>query len=243
LFFGFYSILAALEARYSLAAWSIFISALCDVLDGTVARMTNTTSRFGMEYDSLCDLVAFGAAPAVLAYLWALTPGALSPQHPRLGVAAAFIFLACGALRLARFNVFSEARDPGFFQGLPIPGGAMMIAATVLWHYRHGYAEKPSSFLVLGLVLALAFLMVSSMDYVSHKNKVLFRNRRPFETLVAVVLCMGLIITKHRGAFLPLGLVYLASGPVVTLVRASRRRREPETPATPPPAAPEKDET
>ena len=243
LFFGFFSILAAIEARFSIAAWYILISALCDGLDGTVARMTNTTSNFGMEYDSLCDLVAFGVAPAVLAYLWALTPGDLSPQHPRLGLAAAFIFLACGALRLARFNVFSEARDPGFFQGLPIPGGAMMIAATVLWHYRQGYASRPSGFLVLGLVLVLAFLMVSSIDYVSHKNKLLFRNRRPFETLVVVVLCMGLIITKNRGAFLPLGLVYLASGPVITMVRACRRRREipPETPAAPP--MPEKDET
>ena len=232
LFFGFYSILAAIDGRYSQAAWSIFIAALCDGLDGTVARMTNTTSRFGVEYDSLCDLVAFGAAPALLAYLWALTPGDLWPQYPRLGVAAAFFFLACGALRLARFNVFSEARDPGFFQGLPIPGGGLMIAATVLWHFRQGHEEEPSGLLMLVLVLALAFLMVSSIDYVSHKNKLLFRNRRPFETLVIVVLIMGLIIAKNRSAFLPLGLFYLASGPVVTAVRRGRRRREArETPA------------
>jgi CDP-diacylglycerol--serine O-phosphatidyltransferase len=208
--------------------------------------MTNTTSRFGVEYDSLCDLVAFGAAPAVLAYLWALTPGDLGPQYPRLGVAAAFIFLACGALRLARFNVFSETRDPEFFQGLPIPGGGLMIAATVLWHYRHGYENKPSSFMILGLVLALAFLMVSSIDYVSHKNKLLFRNRRPFETLVAVVLFMGLVIAKNRSAFLPLGLIYLASGPVVTAVRGGRRRRETRETQAVVPALPkplEKDET
>ena len=243
LFFGFYSILAAIGARYSHAAWFIFIAALCDGLDGTVARMTNTTSRFGVEYDSLCDLVAFGTAPAVLAYLWALTPGDLGPQYQRLGVAAAFIFLACGALRLARFNVFSETHDPGFFQGLPIPGGGLMIAATVLWHYRQGYENKPSSFLILGLVLTLAFLMVSSIDYVSHKNKLLFRNRHPFETLVVVVLFMGLIIAKNRSAFLPLGLVYLASGPVITAVRTSRRRRE-DRAANPAASAPlEKNET
>jgi CDP-diacylglycerol--serine O-phosphatidyltransferase len=246
LFFGFYSILASIDARYSLAAWFIFISALCDGLDGTVARMTNTTSRFGVEYDSLCDLVAFGTAPAVLAYLWALTPGDLGPQYPRLGVAAAFIFLACGALRLARFNVFAEMRDPGFFQGLPIPGGGLMLAATVLWYHRPGCESQPSSFLILALVLALAFLMVSSMDYVSHKNKLLFRNRRPFETLVAVVLFMGLIIAKNRSAFLPLGLVYLASGPVVTAMRTGRRRRDARAPAQATPEAsktPQKDET
>jgi len=245
LFFGFYSILAAIDARFSHAAWFIFIAALCDGLDGTLARMTNTTSRFGMEYDSLCDLVAFGAAPAVLVYLWALTPGDLGPQYPRLGVAAAFIFLACGALRLARFNVFSESCDPGFFQGLPIPGGALMIAATVLWHHRPGYESRPSSLLILIMVLALAFLMVSSMEYVSHKNKLLFRNRRPFETLVVVVLFMGLIIAKNRSAFLPLGLVYLASGPVVTAVRAHRRRRESRAPQVLPAGSTplEKDET
>ena len=242
LFFGFSSILASIDGRYGQAAWFIFISALCDGLDGTVARMTNTTSRFGVEYDSLCDLVAFGAAPAVLVYVWALTPGDLGPHYPRLGVAAAFIFLACGALRLARFNVFSETRDPGFFQGLPIPGGGLMIAAAVLWHYRPGHESQPSSFLILGFVLVLAFLMVSSMDYVSHKNKFLFRNRRPFETLVVVVLLMGLIIAKNRSAFLPIGLVYLASGPVVTAVRAGRRRREFQE-AIPIKPSEEKDET
>jgi CDP-diacylglycerol--serine O-phosphatidyltransferase len=241
LFFGFYSILSAIDGRYSQAAWFIFIAALSDGLDGTVARMTNTTSRFGVEYDSLCDLVAFGAAPAVLAYLWALTPGDLGPQYQKLGVAAAFIFLACGALRLARFNVFSETRDPGFFQGLPIPGGAMMVAATVLWHYRSGYVNRPSGFLILGLVLALAFLMVSSIDYVSHKNNFLFRNRRPFETLVIVVLLMGFIIAKNRSAFLPVGLAYLVSGPLVTIARARRRRESREDRAAPV-KTPEKDE-
>ena len=230
LFFGFYSILAAIGGQYSHAAWYILISALCDGLDGTVARMTNTTSRFGVEYDSLCDLAAFGVAPAVLVYLWALTPEALAglgPQYRRLGAAAAFIFLACGALRLARFNVFAEARDPGFFQGLPIPGGALMVASTVLWHYRHSPAlppAPPQGHLILALVLALAFLMVSSFDYVSHKNKLLFRNRRPFETLVAAVLFLGLVIAKNKSVFLPIGFLYLLSGPLVTAGRARRRR-------------------
>ncbi len=227
LFFGFYSILASVEGRFSHAAWYILFSALCDGLDGTVARMTNTTSQFGVEYDSLCDLVAFGAAPAVMVYLWALTPDflvGLAPYHQRLGAAAAFVFLACGALRLARFNVFSGVRDPGFFQGLPIPGGALMMAAAVLWHYRFGAPVSPSGPAVLALTLVLAFLMVSSLDYFSHKNKVLFRNTKPFETLVAVVLILGLVIVKIKSALLPLGFLYLASGPIVTVVRARRRR-------------------
>jgi len=242
LFFGFYSILASIDGRFAHAAWFILISALCDGLDGTVARMTNTTSQFGVEYDSLCDLVAFGAAPAVMSYLWALTPdhlAALAPYHLRLGAAVSFIFLACGALRLARFNVFSGVRDPGFFQGLPIPGGAVMMAAAVLWHYRFGQPVTPNGPAIMALVLALAFLMVSSIDYVSHKNKTLFRNNRPFETLVVVVLFLGVVIVKIKSALLPLGFIYLASGPIITVVRASRRKRSApavETPAAEPAA-------
>lgn len=226
LFFGFYSILSSVGGRFSQAAWCILISALCDGLDGTVARMTNTTSKFGVEYDSLCDLVSFGAAPAIMAYYWALTPNFLMILEPyqRLGSAVAFIFLACGALRLARFNVFSGVRDPGFFQGLPIPGGAGILAAAVLWHYRFGYPISPYGPAIMVLVLVLAMLMVSSIDYFSHKNKILFRNNRPFEILVVVVLILAVVIVKIKSALLPIGFLYLASGPIVTVIRARRRR-------------------
>jgi CDP-diacylglycerol--serine O-phosphatidyltransferase len=226
LFFGFYAILAAINGRFPQAAWSILLAALCDGLDGTVARMTHTTSEFGVEYDSLCDLVSFGVAPAITVYLWALTPASLAvldPHHQRLGTAAAFIFLACGALRLARFNVLEGVRDPGFFQGLPIPGGAVMVAAAVLWHDRFASPPlTPNGPAVLALTLLLAVLMVSSLDYFSHKNKALFRNRKPFETLVVVVLLLGLIIVKIKSVLLPLGFLYLASGPIVTVLRARR---------------------
>lgn len=226
LFFGFYSILASVGGRFSLAAWYILFAAICDGLDGTVARMTNTTSKFGVEYDSLCDLASFGVAPSVMVYLWALTPDSLISLEPyhRLGAAAAFIFLACGALRLARFNVFSGVRDPGFFQGLPIPGGALILAAAVLWHYRHGAPLTPGGPTILILTVVVAVLMVSSIDYVSHKNKLLFRNSKPFETLVVVVLLLGVIIVKIKSALLPLGFLYLASGPVITAVRYRKRR-------------------
>lgn len=228
LFFGFYSILSSVAGRFEQAAFCLVFSALCDGLDGTVARMTGTTSQFGMEYDSLCDLAAFGVAPAALAYFWALTPEhleALSPYHSQMGVAAAFIYLACGALRLARFNVFSGVRDPGYFQGLPIPGGAVLMSAAVLWHYRGAEAQLPDGVAVLALTVVLAFLMVSNLDYFSHKNKLLARNRRPFETLVFVVLLLGLLIVNLKRALLPLGFLYLASGPIVTALRSCHRRR------------------
>lgn len=233
LFFGFYSVLASVEGRFNDAAWYILIAALCDGLDGTVARMTDTTSQFGVEYDSLCDLVSFGIAPAMLAFLWALSPedlGTLAPYNNRLGAAICFIFLACGALRLARFNVSSGIRNPEFFQGLPIPVGAVVLAAAVLWHYRTGVDLPPNGPIILLLVIFLAVLMVSNIDYASHKNKFLFRNNRPFETLVASVLILGLIIIKFKSVLLPLLGLYLLSGPVVTVIRRYRHRNSSEKP-------------
>ena len=250
LFFGFYSVLASIGGRFNDAAWYILIAALCDGLDGTVARMTDTTSQFGVEYDSLCDLLSFGMAPAILIFLWALTPEhllSLAPYNNRLGAAICFIFLACGALRLARFNVSTGVRDPQFFQGLPIPGGAVILAAAVLWHYRTGEALPPYSPIILALVAFLSFLMVSNVDYASHKNKLLFRNNRPFETLVVVVLLLGLVIVKLKSVLLPLLVLYLASGPVVTIIRIYRRRnsgpaQEPKLDAQPTTAPPPDDQ-
>ncbi|MDR1312361.1 MAG: CDP-diacylglycerol--serine O-phosphatidyltransferase [Deltaproteobacteria bacterium] len=236
LFAGFFSIVSSINGRFAPAAWAIFLAAVFDTLDGTVARMTRTTSRFGVEYDSLCDLVSFGVAPSVLMYQWALrhvNRGILSavPSDDKtmtLGFVAAFVFLACGALRLARFNVSAGSRDPGFFQGLPIPGGAAIAAAAVLWHHRTPGAPPfvPDPALVLALTVVTAFLMVSNLDYFSLKNKVVSHNNRPFETLVLIILVLALVIFKGRTLLLPLGLIYLASGPVVTAVRARRRRAQ-----------------
>ncbi|MDR1165957.1 MAG: CDP-diacylglycerol--serine O-phosphatidyltransferase [Deltaproteobacteria bacterium] len=240
LFAGFYSIVAAIQGHYTYAAAAILIAAVCDALDGTVARMTGTTSRFGVEYDSLCDLVSFGVAPAVLVYLWALKPGKLSflnqitpdDKTMTLGMLAAFIFLACGALRLARFNVSAGHRDPGFFQGLPIPGGAALIAAAVLWHYRapNALPYVPNSLFTLLLVILLAFLMVSNLDYFSLKHRVILKNNHPFETLVLLILILAVVIVKAKTVLLPIGLVYIASGPIVTVVRGTRRGSSPPAP-------------
>jgi CDP-diacylglycerol--serine O-phosphatidyltransferase len=233
LFAGFYSIMSSFHGRFVTASAAILVAAVMDTLDGTVARMTNTTSRFGVEYDSLCDLLSFGAAPAVMVYLWALRPSQLhlwflpSPEDKSLGLGlvAAFVFLACGALRLARFNVSAGHRDPGFFQGLPIPGGAGVVAAAVLWHHRlPDRVLHPNGPLILLLVVALALLMVSNFDFLSLKNKIFVKNNHPFETLAFFTILLAFLIIKAKTVLLPLGLAYLISGPAITLVRRLRRR-------------------
>ena len=141
LFAGFYAIVASMDGRFYAAAWAILIALILDGLDGRVARMTKTTSGFGVQYDSLADLVAFGVAPGIMAYLWALK------DFKQFGWAAAFLFVVCGALRLARFNVQQGSFDPRYFNGLPIPAAAMMVAASVAFYHELGewLPRAPSS--------------------------------------------------------------------------------------------------
>src|SRR5512140_2150148 len=162
LFAGFYGIVSGINSDYRTAAIWILVSAVFDGLDGKVARATGTTSKFGVEYDSLADLVAFGVAPGLLMYFWALKP------FGRLGWLAAFLFVACGALRLARFNVQVETVESKRFVGLPIPAAASMVSATVLFFIHMGWSsfKKPA---ILVLIYLLAFLMVSSVKYYSFK--------------------------------------------------------------------------
>ncbi|MDR0356079.1 MAG: CDP-diacylglycerol--serine O-phosphatidyltransferase [Deltaproteobacteria bacterium] len=231
LFCGFYSIISSVRGNYTLASYLILVAAIMDALDGTVARMTNTTSRFGVEYDSLCDLLSFGAAPSVLVYLWALDNVRMSalpsPDYKTigLGVIVAFIFLACGAMRLARFNVSAGRRDPGFFQGMPIPGGAGILAALCLWHHRlpRGPIE-PNGPMILIFVLVLSYLMVSNLDFFSLKNKALTKNNHPFETLVGMITLLAFMIIKAKTVLFPIGMIYLVSGPIVTVVRRLRKK-------------------
>ncbi len=143
LFGGFYAIVAAMDGRFYAAAWAILVSMILDGLDGRVARMTKTTSGFGVQYDSLADLVAFGVAPGILAYLWALK------DFKQFGWAAAFLFVVCGALRLARFNVQQGSFDPRYFNGLPIPAAAMMVATTVAFYHEMGEMAPQGSRFIL----------------------------------------------------------------------------------------------
>ena len=218
LFAGFYSLVASLNGNFSTAAMWIFASAIFDGLDGKVARMTGTTSKFGVEYDSLADLVAFGVTPALMVYAWALRP------FGRVGWLAAFLFVACGALRLARFNVQVNTVESKRFVGLPIPAAASMVAATVLLFHHF---EWPSSFkrlAIITLIYLLAFLMVSSFRYYSFKDPELIK-KQPFGFLVLAIVLLIVVAAEPVVMVFSVMLIYVISGPVAFVLTWPRRRR------------------
>jgi CDP-diacylglycerol--serine O-phosphatidyltransferase len=220
LFAGFYGIVATMNGNYNVAAWFILVSSIFDGLDGKVARLTGTTSRFGVEYDSLADLVAFGVAPGLLMYSWALRP------FGKLGWLAAFLYVVCGALRLARFNVQVNTVESKRFVGLPIPAAASMVAACVLLSYHLGYSGTIKKVSVLLLIYFLALLMVSSFRYYSFKDPELVK-RQPFGFLVMAIFIIMVIVAEPQIMFFVLFLCYIVSGPLGYLLRlAGRRRRE-----------------
>ena len=227
LYFGFFSIISSFQGDFSKAAWAIVFAGVFDMLDGKVARLTKTTSEFGVQYDSLSDLVSFGVAPGILAFTWALQP------FGRYGWLAAFLYVTCAALRLARFNVNSDTVEKKKFKGLPTPGGAGMLAATVLFYYHLGGAgslpEKHITLLLL--VYFLAFLMVSNVSYWSSKDLGL-GDRKPFSLLVITILVTILIITEPEIMLFVIGVVYTFSGPVEHMLGLARRQfrgeRQPE---------------
>lgn len=203
LFFGFYAIIASINGKFAAASVAILIGVVFDMLDGKIARATRTTSKFGVEYDSLADLITFGAAPGIMMYLWALKP------LGRLGWLAAFLFLACGALRLARFNSQTESASSDYFTGLPIPAAAGMNAVTVLLFHKLGIGQHPVVILIM--LYLLSFLMVSTVKYHSFKKAELFRKMN-FNMLVAAILILIFIAAQPSIALFLLGLAYLVSG-------------------------------
>lgn len=219
LFAGFYGIVATMNGNYHIAAWFILISSVFDGLDGKVARLTGTTSKFGVEYDSLADVVAFGVAPGILMYAWALKP------FGKLGWLAAFLFVVCGALRLARFNVQVATVESKRFVGLPIPAAASMVAACVLLFYHLGYAGTIRKASVLVLIYVLAFLMVSNFRYYSFKDPELVK-RQPFGFLVLAIFILIVVVAQPEIMFFTLFIVYVASGPLGYLIHLMRRRRK-----------------
>ena len=206
LFAGFYAIVATIDGHYYHAAWAIFISM---VLDGRIARITSSTSGFGTQYDSLCDLVAFGVAPALLVYLWALKP------FKQFGWLAAFLYLACGALRLARFNVQQGSQDPRYFNGLPIPAAAMLVAASVAFYHQVGDWFPGKHIYILAMIYVLSFLMVSNIKYASFKKMEVFR-RHPFQSLVGLVLLFVVVAAAPDIMGFVAMVLYVASGPLST---------------------------
>jgi len=223
MFAGFYSIIASINGDFTLAAISIMVAMLWDALDGRVARLTNTQSDFGAQYDSLADLVSFGVAPALLVYEWSLS------DLGRIGWLAAFIFLACAALRLARFNTQIGTSNKRYFQGLPSPAAAGVIASMIwlkFWKFEYfDFGIVSLSYYVgVGITIVCALLMVSNVRYYSFKE--LDSKKASFRFLLAIVLSFIVLLSKPN-IFLFTGFfVYMLSGPFITIVGLNKKRIE-----------------
>lgn len=217
LFCGFWAIISVFQEKFFYAAIAILLASVFDVLDGKVARLSGATSKFGVQYDSLSDLISFGVAPALLAYSWALRP------YERFGWLAAFLFVVCGALRLARFNVMSASGETKYFKGLPIPAAATMIALTILLYLRLIETGWIKDIVILVMIYVLAFLMVSNIRYSSFKELDLAR-RKPFSIFMFVVLSLIVIIMEPVLVLFGFVLLYIFSGPT-TMILAWHKKR------------------
>ena len=226
LFAGFYAIVAAMSNNFEVAAIAIFIGMIMDGIDGRVARLTNTTSDFGVQYDSLSDMVCFGLAPALVVFEWALR--SMIEQGgiwSKLGWLAAFVYTAGAALRLARFNTQAGAEDKRYFQGLPSPSAAAVLAGLVWFSEDHDLDGHDMWIIGALLAATMGGLMVSNVRYYSFKV-IDFKNRVPFVALILTVLVF-VIISSHPPTVLFFGfLIYALSGPILTLYQIRQRRRQ-----------------
>ncbi|MCW8825328.1 MAG: CDP-diacylglycerol--serine O-phosphatidyltransferase [Gammaproteobacteria bacterium] len=222
LFAGFYAIVAAMDSNFEKAAIAIFIAMVLDGLDGRVARMTNTQSEFGAEYDSLSDMVSFGLAPALVMYEWVLQ------GMGKIGWLAAFIYVAAAALRLARFNTQVAVADKGYFQGLASPAAAAIVAGAVWVGEGYQLHDFVRSWGAVALTIIAGVLMVSNIRYYSFKTFDL-KGRVPFVAMLIVVLIFVLISIDPPQVLWSVFLLYAISGPVLTillLIRHRKRREE-----------------
>ncbi len=212
LFCGFYSMIASMKGMYEIAAVAIIVAVVLDGLDGRIARITHTTSRFGGEYDSLCDLVTFGVAPGLLVYSWSLL------AYGKWGWLAAFLFAVCGALRLARFNVQIGVIESRVFNGLPIPGAAAVVATGILlYNFLVGEGQFFNLSIMI-VVVALSLFMVSSIKYYSFKDLNYF-SRKPFMSFVLIVLILVIIVAEPQIMMFTFAFGYSLSGPAWSLYR------------------------
>lgn len=232
MFAGYFSIISTLDGRYDHAAIAIFVGALLDSLDGRIARLTGTSSNFGMQLDSLADVATFGIAPSILAFHWGVSSlagqTAIFDDVYKFGWLASFAFLIAGALRLARFNVQSLKPNDGMaskrhFVGLPIPAGAGVVAAIVHFH-KIPLMQVGSSLVWSVLVMVLSFLMVSTLRYPSFKDVDLRKPLNRFALLGGAML-IGLVAFFSEVTLLVIGVVYAGSGPVSRLSAAVRSHR------------------
>ena len=224
LFAGFYAIIAAMSGRFEIAAIAIFLAGLLDGLDGRVARMTNTQSAFGAEYDSLSDMVSFGVAPALIVYLWSLVHlREVSTSMGKLGWLAAFIYATCAALRLARFNTQIGVADKRYFQGLASPAAAAVVMGAVWVCESYDIVGSDVTYAALILTLAAGTLMVSRFSYYSFKDLDL-RERVPFVTMLVVVLVFVFLSIETATVLFSFFFLYMLSGPIISLFRWNRKR-------------------
>ena len=225
LFAGFYAIIAGMKGQFELAAIAIFLAMLLDGLDGRVARLTNTQSAFGAEYDSLSDMASFGLAPALVVYQWSLVFMAdLGPAWGKLGWLAAFIYSASAALRLARFNTQIGTTDKRFFQGLPSPAAAAVLVGAVWVCETYQISGQDIMLPAFLLTLITGLLMVSKFAYFSFKDLDL-KKRVPFITVLIVMLVFVLVSIETPTALFLIFFSYLISGPLFAIFRWLRKRR------------------
>lgn len=218
LFAGFYSVVAAMKGNFDLASIAIFVAMILDSLDGRVARMTNTQSAFGAQYDSLSDMLAFGIAPALIIYSWSLS------SLGKLGWLAAFIYTAGTALRLARFNTQPLDYDKRYFQGLPSPAAAGVIAGTVWLGNEYDLQGLLIAIPVCFLTIGVAALMVSTIRYHSFKQ-IDFKGKVPFVVLMIPVLIIAAIAINPPQTLFTVFFAYAVSGPLLTLWKLRQIRR------------------
>ena len=225
LFAGFYAVIAAMRGDFEPAAIAIFAAGILDSLDGRIARLTNTQSKFGAEYDSLADMVSFGVAPSLVMFSWALT------DLGKFGWSAAFVYVACAALRLARFNTSIDTADKNFFTGLASPAAAGILASAVWVSHDLGLVGDALPYelavAVAVLTIVVGILMIANVPYYSFKG-IDPNSRVPFFIIIVVVLVFGLVLLDPPRFFLTASLLYAASGPVMQFMK-QRKKSPPES--------------
>lgn len=216
LFCGFYSIVASMKGDFTVAAWAVVAATVFDALDGRIARLAKATSSFGVEYDSLSDLTSFGIAPGLLVYAWAFAP------FGRLGWLAAFLFVTCGALRLARFNVTSGSLPKGYFLGLPIPAAAGMVATLVIFQQATDWLDAESlKWVALLFALGLGTLMISTVPFPSFKE-LNWRSRATFGYLLVGVMAMVLVLVRPEVTLFLLLSTYVMASLIWNVIKLFR---------------------
>ena len=226
MFCGFYAIVAGMNAKFELAAIAVFIAMILDGLDGRVARMTHTQTEFGAEYDSLSDLISFGLAPALVMYQWALVDmQSMGTAWGKAGWLAAFIYVACAALRLARFNTQIGKVDKRYFIGLPSPAAAAVMVGMVWFFNDIGVQGEEVKLLAFSLSILTGLLMVSNLRFYSFKDFDL-KHKVPFLAILLIILVFALTTIDPPKVLFAVFMLYSLSGPMMWLVQRYKQFRQ-----------------